>query len=212
MKSIYIFLIFLSSGFPMQAQYYYDAVDSVVAQTALGEDEWLIGLVIDDGNNIPLYDSLGNLVSQDRSGFYLFLKKDNKCFLYRYRKFYDELSPAYKLQLLSHTEIREGGVSTFTSDSIELARGEGIYPYIYFADSLKVYGNISPSLHETHYRMCFRKRDYYTWTAFVEFELRQTFSSVLKMPDNLNFQYNSKTFIFRAFYACLAALKREFGF
>lgn len=212
MKPRLILIISLFTNLIVVAQNYDDPVDSLVSAMPLSENEWLIGLVIEEGNYIPLFDSLGNPGSEDRSGVYLFSKVDNKCMLHHYQKLYEKDLPGYKLQIKDLTEINEGSITYFTRDSIELARSEGIYPYIYLLNSQKVFSVINPSLHETQYRICFRNQNYYSWNTFVELELRQKFSSGLNIPDNLNYQYNSQTFIFRAFYACLEVLKKLFKF
>jgi len=173
----------------------------------VSDDDWAISLSVEQAGTI--YDSLGNSVNENPLGTFLFLKVDKTCFLQRLS--YDYSGDTMEPKLIIGNRLKTTDVSNlnYTIDSIQLAETEWIYPYIYKNDSLNTYGIQIPADHEPYYGMYFkvtRKEGftiYFTETDLAEAETFHHFK-------NLNYGYNSRTFINRVFLAVTALIKGNF--
>ena len=158
MRQILLFLVlyFQTSILFSQSSIPIEQIDSLFENIHVSDNDWVVSLSIDQAGAIPLYDSLGNRVYDNRQGTFLLLKIGGDYFLQKlYTKYFDhpyreKLVIANRLKLNNHIDF------DYTVDSILLANTQWIYPFVYKDESLKVYNIQQPADHEPYYGMHFK--------------------------------------------------------
>lgn len=213
MKFSLTLLFFFFTGLPTFAQsYFYDRIDSTVMSVPLSENDWVISLLFEQAGRIPMYDSLGNVLDDDPEGLYIISKINKHCSLKKYVMFFPEITDGYKLQLDKQINIVDTCISIYTKDSILKATSEWIFPNIYLDEKLGTYDIQQNGSHSPEFRLCFRTRDTVFYSRFGEIDVFTNPRFKDWFHKNLNFQYNSSTFIYRAFTNIIGFLKKNFKF
>ena len=87
---------------------------------------------------------------------------------------------------------------------------EHIYPYIYRNNRLGVYSIQEQSGHAPFYQMHMKTKQSMNAWSFPEIDLFTAPEKLVLFQKNLNAEYNSNTFIFRAFLNICKLLKNQF--
>ena len=208
MKKILILLFGIIQFLCYYCQGYYAPIDSIIENIRLGDSDWVIGLTIQQAGRIPMYDSLGNIIDDNPNGTYIISQINKQCILHKYVLSYNGNIP--KFEVSKPISIFDNLICTYTKDSIQKTEHDRIYPNIYMDDSLKVYsvqlnGNHSPS-----FQIYFRTKESLKYSHFAEIDVFIAPRFKMFFHKNLNFDYNSSTFIYRAFINLINLLNKNF--
>ncbi len=214
MKKALILLTCFFRLTPLISQHHKNPVDSIISGISLSGKDWVIGLTIDVAGRIPIYDSLGNALDEDPNGFYIISHINNQCVLRRYDYDYTETIPGANLKLVKQINLPGSDICTYTIDSIQKTANEWIYPNTYSEnqDSLKIYAVQQNGDHSPFYSIYFRTKQTNFHINFGEIDIFNYKQPHPFLRENLNFKYNSSTFIYRAFINFIMLLKGFFKF
>jgi len=185
-----------------------EQIDSLFEEIHVSDNDWAISLSIEQAGTIPMLDSLGKIIYEDPRGTFVFFKIGTDHFLQKF--WYKYLHDPYRAKVIIGNRLKLGKAVDFDYpvDSILLAYKEGIYPYVYKDEVDDTYNVQQPADHEPYYGMYFKtvKKDG-SIRFFEETSLKE---SVSFMPNrNLNYLYNSRTFIYRSFLKLLSMIKQN---
>lgn len=177
-----------------QSQLLTNDIDSIAQKIFVTDNDWAIGLSIEQAGMI--YDLSGNESKDNISGTFLLFKIGSDYFLQTLWSTYYKVEPT----VVSGTRIKLTGDHNlkFTSDSIQSAQQEWIYPFIYKDDRLGAFVPAPPTDHEPYYSMYFKvanKESFFK--TFTETNVAET-AFYLKQQ-NLNYNYNINTCTYRIF-------------
>ena len=183
-------------------------IDSLFKSLHRSDTDWVICLSIDQAGTIPIYDSLGKRIYESPQGTFVLFKIGQSYFL---QKLWNEyLDKPFRSKLVFGKPIKVDNDLHFnyTVDSVSLPCEEWIYPYVYKENKPAVYNIQAPADHEPYYEMYFKAmqhngiRKFFTETSLDE--------SKNFMPyKNLNYLYNTQTFIYRSFCNLLSLVKQK---
>jgi len=208
MKKILILLICMLQFAGLSAQYYLAPIDSTIAGFHLNDGDWVIALTIEQAGIGPRYDSLGNALDEDPNGTYIVSKINNHYTLRKYDLHYIGDKPDYKAGKL--IDIVDNSTVSYNEDSILKVNREWIYPNVYMLDSLKVYDIQMNGDHSPFFRISFRTRHSTQIRTFSEVDVFTSPMLTRFLHKNLNYSYNTDTFIYRAFMNLLDLLKKNY--
>ena len=156
-----------------------------------------------------MYDSLGNALDEDPNGTYIISKISSRCTLGKFNSTFKSSIAGDRI----FSKVINGfdnDVCFYTSDSIKKAENEWIYPNIYVDDSLKIYNIQMNGAHAPSFRICFRTKESTVFKTFSEVDIFTPPVLVHLFHKNLNYGYNTSTFIFRAFMNIINLLRKNF--
>jgi len=200
----FLVLYFLGSNLCAQSLGPREQIDSMFESIHTSTNDWLISLSIEQAGT--LYDSLGNNSTQTPEGTFLFFKVGRNHFLQKLQFEYIDNSLGVKVMFGKRLSLFTDLNFDYSVDSILLACKESIYPFVYKHDSDDVYNILQPSDHEPYYTMHFKTAQEdgcdipFTKTSLTE-------SKSFIPYKNLNFLYNSKTFVYRAYLKLMGLVK-----
>ena len=213
MKFFLTLLFYFFAALPSFAQsYFYERVDSTVMSVPFSENDWIISLMFEQAGRIPMYDSLGNTLDDNPEGLYIISKIKKQYSLKKFIMYFPEITEGYKLQLDKQINIVDSCITIYTKDSILKATSEWIFPNIYLDEKRGTYDIQENGSHSPEFRLCFRTRDTVFYRRFGEIDIFIKPKYKNWLHKNLNFLYNSSTFIYRAFMNILDFLKKNFKF
>ena len=210
MKVNFILLICFLRCTPLIAQNYLSPIDSTIMSIQLADEDWVIGLTIDQAGRIPMYDSLGNVLDEDPNGLYIISQINKKCILRKFDSDYSGNMPGYKIKLNRLIHILDTSICIYNKDSIQKAENDWIYPNVYLNDSLKVYSIQQNADHSPFFRIYFRLKQSTSYSSFGEVDVFNPQRHLDFFHENLNYKYNSSTFIYRAFINLINLIKKNF--
>jgi hypothetical protein len=199
MRRLYLILV---SSLIIQSvnsqKYLGDFIDSALEISHFSDNDWAITYTKQQSGNIPLIDSLGNLIPElDWRTTIVFSNIQNQLYIQKFKDtcfFNEKCFYAGKRHLLPKN-IK----LNFTSDSINQVDKEYIYPYIHKNDSLNTYDYQEPSTHSAYFRLTFLTKKINKVSMFPDNSFDEKLWFYLDSLKNINFDYNSKTFIYRIF-------------
>lgn len=207
--SLIVFTFFLQLS-PLIAQKYLSPIDSTIMSFRLNDGDWVISLTIDQAGRIPMYDSLGNILDEDPNGLYIISKINKQCEIRKFESYYTDSFPRQRIKLNRLINILDPSAFNYTTDSIKKAENEFIYPNVYFDNRLKVYNLQQNSDHSPFFRLCFRTKQVTYYSSFGVIDVANPKRNRGFFHENLNYKYNSSTFIYRAFINYISLLKKYF--
>ena len=194
------FALFAQPSMPVEQ------IDSLFESVHVSENDWVISLSIEQAGTLPIYDSLGNKLYEDPQGSFLFLQVGRDHFLQKI--WYEYLDNPFRSKVIIGNRLKLGkNVDiNYSVDSILLAYKEWIYPFVYKNDSDNAYNVQQPADHEPYYGMHFKTANHDGSNKFFT-ETSLTESEVFLANKNLNYLYNSRTFVYRSFCKLINLIK-----
>lgn len=169
-------------------------VDSIFKSMHISKNDWALALTVVAPGRI--YDSLGNPVGDVPDGEFLLLNINREYFL---QKLYVDYETPFnvKVKVSSPIKLDKEIDFQYTPDSIMLASQEIIYPCVYRNKRENTYG-VPQGSHDPFYGMYFKtvkESGFYRDFRRMDVTKKVFYSNVT----NLNYRYNSSTFIYRSF-------------
>jgi hypothetical protein len=183
-------------------------IDSIFKSIQVSEKDWVISLSIEQAGTIPIIDSLGNILHEDPEGTFMLFKIGENYFLQKLDLEFPDGYLTSKVVISKCLKLGENTSMNYNVDSILLAKKEWIYPFIYRDSSTNAYNIQPPADHEPYYAMHFKttKTDgsdvFFTETSWAK-------SEEFLNSENLNYLYNTNTFIYRSFSKLIVVIKNN---
>jgi hypothetical protein len=177
---------------------FHEFIDSSIGRSNFSSGDWALGLSTDRWGRIPLIDSLGNLIIEPEVNTTIMISKiQNTFYLQKFN------NPCFGHDSCFHASRRitlpKGILIDYTIDSIIQVEKEYIYRYIYKSDSIGIYDYQEPGSHSTGYAMHFKTQKLDLHRIFDDVSFTEKLWFLPSSAKNLNFPYNSRTFVYRAF-------------
>ncbi len=205
---MFFFSCFLVSNLYCQQGMPLKHVDSIFKSVQVSDNDWMISLSIETGGFVPLYDSLGNLRYDYPEGTFLLLNVRGNQFLQKIWYDHHNIGQEPTIQFGGRSSLNKNSSLGYSVDSLMLANKESIYPFVFKDSAGNGYNVRYPSSHETHYWVYFKTaRTEGSMQAFTEQSLKR-FESFIE-GENLNYLYNSSTFVYRSFLKVLSLVKEN---
>ena len=209
MRTLLIFIfLFQITDSSAQSSMPAEEIDSLFESLNPSDSDWVISLSIDQAGTIPIYDSLGNRLLESPEGTFVLIKTSQGLFLQKlWNEYLGELLRS-KVVFGKRIKIVNNHNINYTVDSVLLSDKEWIYPYVYKEKGIGAYNVQEPAEHEPYYGMYFKvmqkdgQRKFFRETSLSELEFFIPYK-------NLNYLYNSQTFIYRAFCKLLNLIKEN---
>ncbi len=172
-------------------------IDSAIKRSHFSDSDWAIGLETSPPY-LPILDSLGNQLAEPEKGYLVIISSiSGVIYIQRFKQncySFNECSHYASQRKILPRKI----AMDYTVDSIHLVKNEWIYPYIYKNDSLGIYYQQEAGSHTPEYRLFVFSKSIREARRFDNISCVEKFE-LFDMPVNLNFRYNSSTFIYRSF-------------
>jgi hypothetical protein len=193
MKKIFLYLLFFFACGKSHAQDLFYEANNLIAAYSPHANDWMMVLAAEGSNGMPLYDSIGNMTWDDPNGIYVLKNIAGTCTLQKILQQFEGNKLVYKKT--KPINLSADKICSYTVDSIDQAAREYILPFIYHRDSSNRYHVQPKSYHQASFRICFKTANQTSFSEFDEEGLEKSIPSF--EIKNLNYEYNTHTFLYR---------------